>query len=62
VLVQLAAIGVNFIDIYFRTGLYKAPLPVSLGMEGAGKVEAVGPDVADIKGGDRVAYCMVRGS
>jgi len=62
VLVKLAAIGVNFIDIYFRTGLYQAPLPVSLGMEGAGVVEAVGPDVADIKVGDRVAYCMVRGS
>ncbi len=50
------AIGVNFIDIYFRTGLYKQPLPGSLGMEGAGIVEAVGADVHNIKPGDRVAY------
>jgi len=62
VLVKLAAIGVNFIDIYFRTGLYKAPVPVSLGMEGAGVVEAVGAGVEGIKAGDRVAYCMVRGA
>ncbi len=62
VLVKLAAIGVNFIDIYFRTGLYKAPAPVSLGMEGAGVVEAVGAGVEGVKAGDRVAYCMVRGS
>jgi NADPH2:quinone reductase len=62
VLVKLAAIGVNFIDIYFRTGLYKAPAPVSLGMEGAGVVEAVGQGVAPVSVGDRVAYCMVRGS
>ena len=62
VLVKLASIGVNFIDIYFRTGLYKAPAPVSLGMEGAGVVEAVGEGVDGVKTGDRVAYCMVRGS
>ena len=62
VLVKLAAIGVNFIDIYFRTGLYKAPAPVSLGMEGAGVVEAVGEGVEGVNVGDRVAYCMVRGS
>ena len=62
VLVKLAAIGVNFIDIYFRTGLYKAPAPVSLGMEGAGVVEAVGEGVAQVSVGGRVAYCMVRGS
>jgi NADPH2:quinone reductase len=61
-LVRIAAAGVNFIDVYFRTGLYKAPAPVTLGNEGAGTVEAVGPDVADVKPGDRVAYAMARGS
>jgi NADPH2:quinone reductase len=61
-LVRIAAAGVNFIDVYFRTGLYKAPSPVTLGNEGAGTVEAVGPDVADVKPGDRVAYAMARGS
>jgi NADPH2:quinone reductase len=60
--VKLAAIGVNFIDIYFRTGLYKANPPVVLGQEGAGTVDKVGPDVKDVRPGDRVAYCMVRGS
>ncbi len=62
VVVKLAAIGVNFIDIYFRTGLYKAPAPLSLGMEGSGVVDAVGEGVEGVKAGDRVAYCMVRGS
>ncbi len=61
-LVRIAAAGVNFIDVYFRTGLYKAPLPVTLGNEGAGTVEAVGPDVTEVKPGDRVAYAMTRGS
>jgi NADPH:quinone reductase len=61
-LVRIAAAGVNFIDVYFRTGLYKAPMPVTLGNEGAGTVEAVGPDVTEVKQGDRVAYTMVRGS
>ena len=50
------AIGVNFIDIYFRTGLYPMDLPDGLGQEGAGVVEAVGPDVIHVKPGDRVAY------
>jgi len=50
------AIGVNFIDIYFRTGLYPMDLPDGLGQEGAGVVEAVGPDVTHVKPGDRVAY------
>lgn len=61
-LVKLAAIGVNFIDIYFRQGLYKAPeTPVKLGSEGAGTIAAVAPGVAlDI--GERVAYAMSRGS
>jgi len=50
------AIGVNFIDVYFRTGLYPLPLPSGLGQEGAGVVEAVGPGVTHVKPGDRVAY------
>lgn len=61
-LVKLAAIGVNFIDIYFRTGLYKSDLPVALGMEGSGIVEAVAEDVTVVSVGDRVAYAMPRGS
>ncbi|HVN05115.1 MAG TPA: quinone oxidoreductase [Bryobacteraceae bacterium] len=62
VLVKIAAAGVNFIDVYFRTGLYKAGTPVSLGSEAAGTVESVGPGVTDFAPGDRVAYAMVRGS
>ncbi|MBV8209247.1 MAG: quinone oxidoreductase [Burkholderiaceae bacterium] len=50
------AAGLNFIDIYYRTGMYPAPLPHGLGVEGAGEVEAVGPGVKGIKEGDRVAY------
>src|ERR1700694_733779 len=61
-LVKIAASGVNFIDVYFRTGLYKADVPVSLGMEAAGVVEAVGEGVTNLKPGDRVAYAMHRGS
>jgi NADPH2:quinone reductase len=61
-LVKIAASGVNFIDIYFRTGLYKADPPILLGNEGAGTVEAVGTGVTEIKPGDRVAYAMHRGS
>lgn len=61
-LVKIAASGVNYIDIYFRMGLYPAPLPVVLGSEGAGVVEAVGPDVTGVASGDRVAYAMARGS
>jgi len=61
-LVKIAAIGVNFIDVYYRTGLYKAELPVSIGMEAAGAVEAIGPEVTDVAVGDRVAYAMARGS
>ncbi len=62
VLVKLEAIGVNFIDVYFRNGLYKAPeRPVRLGSEGAGTVEAVGKDVTR-RVGQRVAYAMARGS
>ena len=61
-LVRIAAAGVNFIDIYFRSGLYKADFPLTLGQEAAGTVEAVGSGVTEIAPGDRVAYCMVRGA
>lgn len=54
--VRHEAIGLNFIDIYHRSGLYPLPLPSGLGLEGAGVVEAVGSGVADLKPGDRVAY------
>ena len=50
------AIGLNFIDVYHRTGLYPLPLPLSIGMEGAGVVEAVGEGVTHLKVGDRAAY------
>ncbi|WEF32980.1 quinone oxidoreductase family protein [Pseudoduganella chitinolytica] len=56
VTVKHEAIGVNFIDIYFRTGLYPQPLPNGVGQEGAGTVEAVGEGVTHVKLGDRVAY------
>src|SRR5579859_7682063 len=61
-LVKIEVSGINFIDVYFRTGLYKADLPFTPGMEGAGIVEAVGPDVTEVAVGDRVAYAMARGS
>jgi len=61
-LVRIAASGVNFIDVYFRTGLYKADFPLTLGQEAAGTVEAVGAEVTEVAAGDRVAYCMTRGS
>lgn len=50
------AAGLNFIDVYHRTGLYKQELPFTPGVEGAGTVEAIGPDVTNVKKGDRVAY------
>jgi len=61
-LVKIAAAGVNYIDIYFRKGVYPAPPPVVLGSEGAGTVESVAPDVQNVKPGDRVVYAMARGS
>jgi NADPH2:quinone reductase len=61
-LVKIAASGVNFIDVYFRIGLYKADLPFTPGNEASGTVEAVGSDVTEVKPGDRVAYAMQRGS
>lgn len=60
--VKLAASGVNFIDVYFREGRYKAPLPIVLGQEGAGVVTAVGADVKSVKVGDRVAWAGLLGS
>src|SRR6266511_1125140 len=60
--VKLAAAGVNFIDVYFRTGAYKATLPLTIGLEGAGTVTAVGAGVTDVKPGDLVAWTGVPGS
>jgi NADPH:quinone reductase len=54
--VRQAACGLNYIDVYFRTGAYPQPLPAGLGMEGAGTVETVGAGVTHVKPGDRVAY------
>jgi NADPH2:quinone reductase len=62
ILVKIAYSGVNYIDTYYRTGLYKSELPIDIGMEAAGVVEAVGPDVRGFAAGQRVAYCMARGS
>ncbi|HSB02034.1 MAG TPA: quinone oxidoreductase [Anaerolineales bacterium] len=60
--VKIEAIGVNFIDIYHRIGRYQGPLPLTLGQEAAGTVDAVGPDVTEVRPGDRVAYASVQGS
>jgi len=60
--VKIAATGVNFIDVYFRIGLYKADPPFTPGNEASGTVEAAGPDVTEVAPGDRVAYAMHRGS
>ena len=57
VLLRNRAVGFNFIDIYFRTGVYPLEYPSGLGSEGAGEVLAVGEGVEDVKAGDRVAYC-----
>jgi NADPH:quinone reductase len=66
--VKLAMAGVNFMDVYMRGGqyarshTYSTPLPLLLGMEGAGVVDAVGSEVKDVRVGDRVAYCISRGA
>lgn len=60
--VKVEAAGVNFIDIYFRTGLYPAELPIVNGQEGAGTVTAVGSEVTAVQVGDRVAYTGVHGA
>ena len=67
-LVRIEVAGINFIDIYMRSGryarsaTYQTPLPMTIGMEGGGVVAAVGEGVTHVKPGDRVAYCIVRGS
>src|SRR5258708_4638706 len=62
VLVKIEAAGLNFIDIYNRSGQYPGPLPTGLGEEAAGTVEAIGPNVTEFKQGDRVAYAQKRGA
>ncbi len=61
-LVRVAFSGVNFLDVYYRTGLYKSDRPIAIGSEASGTVESVGPEVTEVAPGDRVAYAMVRGS
>jgi NADPH2:quinone reductase len=60
--VRVAAAGVNFVDVYFRTGLYARPTPFVAGLEGAGRVEAVGEGVTGLALGDRVAWASAPGS
>src|SRR5262245_21477264 len=63
VLVAVKAAGINFFDTQLRSGLYRRfSLPISLGLEGAGVVEEIGPDVADLAVGDRVCWIMSPGS
>jgi NADPH2:quinone reductase len=62
VLVRIEAAGVNFIDVYQRSGLYKGPLPLPVGLEGAGVVEAAGRGVTTARVGDRVAWTGIPGS
>ena len=60
--IRTRAAGVNYIDVYFRTGLYARPLPFVAGLEGAGEVESIGAGVSDLAVGDRVAWSSVPGS
>ncbi len=60
--IKIEATGLNYIDVYQRTGLYPIPTPFTLGMEGAGWVDAIGDGVTEVKKGDRVAYAMILGS
>jgi NADPH2:quinone reductase len=60
--VKVDAAGLNYIDVYFRTGLYKTDLPFTPGLEAGGTVTAVGPNVTEVKAGDRVAYTGVPGA
>jgi len=63
VLIRQEAIGLNYIDVYFRTGLYKVPgFPAIIGQEGAGVITALGANVRDLAVGDRVAYCFAQGA
>ena len=59
--VKIEAIGVNYVDIYHRTGFYPLQTPFTLGQEAAGVVDAVGEGVTEVKKGDRVAYAMILG-
>jgi NADPH:quinone reductase len=61
-LIEIKAIGINFIDVYIREGRYPAPLPFIAGQEAAGVVTEVGSEVRNVKAGDRVAYCGIPGS
>ncbi len=61
-LVRVEAAGVNYIDVYHRTGLYPLPVPVPIGLEGAGTVERLGDGVRDLRAGQRVAWASVPGS
>src|SRR5580692_10630861 len=61
-LIRIEAVGVNFIDTYFREGRYPAQLPYTLGQEAAGVVVEVGAGVTDVKPGDRVAWCGIPGT
>ncbi|HEU4371236.1 MAG TPA: quinone oxidoreductase [Methylomirabilota bacterium] len=61
-LVKVDAAGLNYIDVYFRSGLYKAEYPLTLGLEAGGTVTAVGPNVTEVKAGDKVAYTGVPGA
>jgi NADPH2:quinone reductase len=61
-LVKIDAAGLNYIDVYFRSGLYKAEYPLTLGLEAGGTVTAVGPNVSEVKVGDKVAYTGVPGA
>ena len=60
--VKVDAAGLNYIDVYYRTGLYKAELPMTLGLEAGGTVTVVGPNVSEVKVGDKVAYTGVPGA
>jgi NADPH2:quinone reductase len=60
--IRVRACGVNFIDVYFRTGLYPRPLPFVAGLEGAGEIEAVGEGVCEFRAGDHVAWASAPGS
>jgi NADPH2:quinone reductase len=68
VLVKVDYAGVNYLDVYMRSGIYKrsktyeTPLPMVLGMEGAGVVQSCGPDVEEFRAGDAVAWCLARGA
>ena len=61
-IVKIDAAGLNYVDVYYRSGLYKAEFPMTLGLEAGGTVTAVGPNVTEVKVGDKVAYTGVAGA